>query len=203
MSIRSVQGCLVACAFTFFMAQPASSQSSTTRGWSLGIHTQGATLSVEDADSDAGGGGGIQIGYGINRRLTVFFAADGAIIDAENAEIFSDDWNLAHVDLGLRFHFANSLKRWIPYLEVAGGVRAVSVDDTLVENIIDDVSFNGGAFTLGGGVTYYLNETLSLDLNAKFTSGNFTSNEIGNITVGGLDIEATSTRFGLGLVWWP
>ena len=203
MSIRSALSLVAACALMFLFAQPASSQSSTTRGWSLGFHVQGASLTVEDGDADTGGGAGLRVGYGFNRRFTAFLTADGAKIDAVNAPNVTGEWDMAHVDLGLRFHFANSLSRWIPYLEAAGGARAVSVDEAEVADEVVDLSFNGASFTLGGGISHYLNETLALDVNAKFTSGEFTDIDIDNITVGGLEIDADSFRFGLGLVWWP
>jgi opacity protein-like surface antigen len=203
MSIRATIGVLTSLALAFLIAQPASSQSSTTRGWSLGLHVQGASLTVENGDPDTGGGGGFMVGYGFNRRFTAFLNVDGSVVDAVNAPNLTGQWDMAHVDFGVRFHFANSLNRWIPYLEAAAGARAVSVDEADVDGEIQAVSFSGASFTLGGGVAYYLNETVSLDLNAKLTSGQFTDIEVGNFSVSGLDIDADSFRFGLGIVWWP
>ncbi|MFC1660940.1 outer membrane beta-barrel protein [Gemmatimonadota bacterium] len=180
-------------------------QSSTTRGLNLGFHLQGASLSIEGDDAaDEGGGAGIRIGYGFNRIVTLFAELDGAVISVKDAENLSGDWGMAHVDLGARFHFANSLRRWVPYLEAALGFRSVGVDDAIVSTeATESVSFNGGSFSLGGGLGLYLTQTFALDFGLKVTSGEFTEVDLGNVAVTNLDIDATSTRFSLGIVWWP
>jgi len=184
---------------------PAHAQVSTTRGWSLGFQLQGATLNVEGEGSDGGGGAGLRAGYGLNRIVTLFVAFDGASVEADNApDDVSGKWTLGHVDVGARFHFANALRRWVPYLEAAVGARVVSLEDAIIdgENRAD-VSFNGSAFTVGGGLAVYLKQTLSLDVGVKFSSGEFTDIEVGAVSVSGLDIDAKSYRLGLGLTWWP
>jgi len=203
MNARLAISLAIALAAAFSQAIPLSAQSSTTRGWSLALQAQGTSLSIEDADADQGGGAGLRFGYGLNRSFTLFLQTDGGLIDVEEADDFTGEWRMGHVDLGVRFHFANSLNRWIPFLEAAAGVRAVSVEAAEVEDEILDVSFSGSSFSLGGGVQLYLNETLALELDGRFTSGQFTDIDVGNITVGGFDIDAQSTRLGIGLVWWP
>ena len=34
---------------------------------------------------------------------------------------------MAHADLGARFHFASTLRRWVPYLQAAVSGRGVTV----------------------------------------------------------------------------
>lgn len=189
---------------TLTPAGALTGQVSTTRGFHLGFHVQGASLSVEGDDTpDEGGGAGIRVGYGINRIVTLFADVDGAVITVEGAENLSGDWGMAHVDLGARFHFANSLRRWVPFLDVAVGFRSVGVDDALINNeTLESVSFNGGSFSIGGGLAVYFTETLALDLAARFTAGEFTEIEVGALSLGNLDIDANSGRFNLGLVWW-
>jgi hypothetical protein len=181
----------------------ASGQVSTTRGLSLGVYFQGASLSVEGGDPGNGGGGGLRVGYGINRTVTLFIRADGSQTDVEDATIVGQ-WTLAHGELGARFHFANALRRWVPFLEVAAGARTVSVNDATVEGGSPaDVSFSGGAFSLGGGLGVYFNQTVALDLGLIWTGGEFTDIDVGNVTVSGFDIDARSFRFNLGLTFWP
>lgn len=192
--------------FLIVAAVPAGleAQSSTTRGWNLGFHLQGATLSVEEGDAANAGGLGLHAGYGLNRRFTIFASLDGAEFDVDDADAeLAGTWKMGHFDLGTRFHFANSLRRWVPYLEAAIGARVVSLDDATVgDQERAGVSFSGPAFTVGGGVSFYIKETLSLDLDLNFTSGEFTDVSVGELTVGGFDIDARSTRFGVGLLFW-
>lgn len=189
---------------TMMLAAPLAGQASTTRGFHLGFHLQGASLSVEGDDTpDEGGGAGIRVGYGINRIVTLFADLDGAVITVEDADNLSGEWGMAHVDFGGRFHFANSLRRWVPFLEAAVGFRSVGVDDALVNNeTVESVSFNGGSFSIGGGLAVYFTETLALDVAARFTAGEFTEIEVGALSLRNLDIDANSGRFNLGLVWW-
>ncbi len=185
-------------------ALPLAGQKSTTRGLNLDFHLQGAALSVEGGDSDGGGGAGIRVGYGINRIITLYLQLDGSSIDTQNSPELSGQWAMAHADLGVRFHFANSLRSWVPYLEVAAGARAVSATDAQVTPAIqEDVSFSGSSFTVGGGIYAYFTETLALDVGLKLSSGEFNEIEVGALSVGNLDIDATSSRFSIGLVWWP
>ena len=189
---------------SFLAVGSASAQKSTTRGFTLGAHLQGASLTVESGEQNTGGGGGLRVGYGFNRIVTLYFQADGGQIEVEDSNALTGTWTLAHADLGARFHLANSLRRWVPYLDAAVTARAVSVADAVVEQqAADDVSFSGGAFTAGGGLMVYLKETLALDLELKWTTGEFSQIDVGNLSVSGLDIDAQSTRFNVGLAWWP
>ncbi|HEY0306113.1 MAG TPA: outer membrane beta-barrel protein, partial [Longimicrobiales bacterium] len=83
---------------------PASAQKSTTRGFNIGAHLQGASLRVEgDEEDEAGGGGlGARVGYGFNRKLTGYLEVDGIVFDVENPDL-EGEWAMAHVDLGLRY----------------------------------------------------------------------------------------------------
>lgn len=188
---------------SLLVSGPLGGQESTTRGWNLGVHLQGATLSVEGEEGDGGGGIGFRVGHGFNRIFTLYLEADGISVDSENAQDFQGTWTLGHVDIGGRFHFANSLRSWVPYLEAAVGYRGASVKDVAVGGDQgDDVTINGSSFSVGGGMMFYFKQTLALDVGLKVSSGEFTEIEIGALSIGGLDVDATSTRFKFGLVWW-
>ena len=193
-------------AFGLLLLAPdaGAAQTSTTRGWSFGLYLQGASLSVEGGDPGSGGGGGLRVGYGLNRTVTIFVRGDGSKTDVEDASI-EGQWTLGHGELGARFHFANSLRRVVPFLEVAAGARTVSVDAARVEGEDQDeaITFSGGAFSLGGGMGVHFNQSWALDVGLAWTTGEFTEIQAGPISVGGLDLDAKSFRFNLGVVWWP
>jgi opacity protein-like surface antigen len=181
----------------------AAAQSSTTRGLSLALYLQGASLSVENADPAGGGGGGLRVGYGFNRIVTGFIRFDGSKIDVDDATV-EGEWSLGHAEIGARFHFANSLRRWVPWLEASAGARAVSVEDAVVEgDEAADVSFNGTAFSVGGGLDFYMSQNWALDVGLAWTGGEFNEIEVGAVSVSGFDIDAQSFRFNLGVAWWP
>lgn len=182
-----------------------SAQVSTTRGFNLGFHLNGSTLTVDSSDPSGGGGAGLRIAYGINRIVTLYFQGDGAQVDVQNAESLRGTWTVGHADLGVRFHFANSLRRWVPYLEAALGTRAMSVTDAVVEGqgVTGDVTFSGADLSLGGGFMVYVARTVALDVEVAFTGGEFTQIKTGLVTEGGLNIDAQSSRFNVGVAWWP
>lgn len=182
----------------------AAAQESTTRGFVIGLHAGGASLAVESQDRDNAGGGGLIVGYGLNRRVTLFAQADGAEFDDVSSPDIDGTWTMGHFDLGVRFHFANSLRSWVPFLQASLGQRVVSVQDPIVDGTAEDeVSFSGAAFTLGGGIDYYFSENFALDVQLLWSGGEFTTIRVNNVSASGFDFDAASTRFNLGVAWWP
>lgn len=183
----------------------AAAQESTTRGFNAGLHISGQSLRVEDDEENRGAGGaGLIIGYGFNRTIELFLQLDAGEFDVENAAV-EGEWTMGHADLGVRFHFANSLRSWVPYLQAALGGRAVSVKDGVVNqnNQAEEITISGGAFSLGGGIMFYFSEQWAADLQLIGSGGTFTEVTADNVTFSDLDIDATSGRINLGVSWWP
>jgi hypothetical protein len=202
-ALKPLRAFTLAAAAALSLSSSAAAQRSTTRGFMLGAHLQAASLTVQDGDPDSGGGLGFRAGYGFNRRFTGYLEGDAIVFDVANPA-FGGYWSMVHLDLGLRFNFANSLRRWVPFLEGALGVRAVTVDDATVDGeSIGEVSFSGGAASLGGGIAFFLSEKVALETMAKVTGGEFSQVDVGNVSVDGLDIDASSFRFKIGIAWWP
>jgi len=201
---RTLRGSSLVLLAGLLSSAPATAQESTTRGFNVGLHLSGQSLTVEDDERRGAGGAGLIVGYGVNRTIEIFLQLDGASFDVENAAV-EGDWTMGHGDIGVRFHFANSLRSWVPYLQAAVGGRLVSVEDGVINQTTqaDEITFSGGTFSLGGGVMFYFNETLAADLQLIGSAGSFTEVRADNVTVGNLDIEATSGRFNIGVSWWP
>jgi hypothetical protein len=194
----------VAVATIVTLPASALAQGSTTRGLSLGAQLMGTSLEVENGDRSAGGGFGLRVGYGFNRIVTAFVHIDGSSVEVEEGQSVGGEWDLGHAELGARFHFANSLRRWVPYLEASIGSRSVRVDDAEVNGQpAGDVTFSGAAVTFGGGVAVHFTRKLALDVSLRLTGGEFNKVDVGSVSVNDLDIDAASARFGLGLTWWP
>jgi len=170
----------------------------------LGFHLQGGSLKVEDGDASGGGGAGVRVGYGFNRIFTLYLEADGLTVEAGDPEVFAGKWALAHAEIGGRFHFANSLRSWVPFLEVAVGGRGARVKNVTSGNEAwEDVNVTGGVFSVGGGLYAYFTQTLALEVGVKFSGGRFTKIDLGPLSLENLDLDAQSSRFKVGLVWWP
>jgi opacity protein-like surface antigen len=204
---RSKLDLLLLAAVTFLLiVQPASGQESTTRGFTLGIHATGASLEVEGGDDGRSnaGGGGMHFGYGLNRKITIFAQGDGAKFDDLTTDDVEGEWTMGHFDVGVRYNFANSLRKWVPFVQGALGYRVVSVSDPVVNSTpVNELSISGAGITLGGGIDYYFSESLALDVQLLWTGGKFTTLTVDNVSVSGLDFDATSSRFTVGVGWWP
>lgn len=197
-------GAALAAAFFTAFALPAEAQESTTRGFNVGLHLSGASLTVENEDRNNAGGGGLQVGYGVNRNITLFAQANAAQFDQQSTGTVQGDWTMSHFDLGVRYYFANSLRSWVPFLQAAFGFRSVSVQDPVVDNVQrQEVEISGGGLTIGGGIDIYLSQSWAIDVQLLWTGGEFTTLRVDNVSRTGFDVDATSTRFNVGLVWWP
>jgi hypothetical protein len=205
MRLPNLTSALLLAALTALSAGALSAQRSTTQGFNLGLHVSGASLEPEGGERSNAGGGGIFVGYGFNPSFQLFLQLDGAEFDVDRTEV-DGRWRMGHADLGLRYHFANALRHWVPYLQAALSGRAVSVEDAVLNQVVqsDAVTLRGGALTLGGGLLVYLGETFALDLQLAFSGGDFTEVEAGNVTVRLSDpYRANTARFNLGVSWWP
>jgi hypothetical protein len=196
----------LAVAVVLLLAAPAGAlgQSSTTQGLSLGFHLSGASLTVEGQESNGAAGGGISVGYGLNRNIMLFAQLDGAQFDDQVSGDVEGDWRLGHADLGVRYHFPGTERRWVPYAQAAFSYRAVTVEDPTVDGTQrSEVELSGAALSLGGGLAVYISEAFSLDAQLLWTGGEFTTLRVDNVSVSGFDVDATSGRFNLGISWWP
>lgn len=204
--MKRIHACRIGAALTLALALPAGAmaQSSTTRGLNLGFHLSGASLTVEGQDTNEAAGAGILVGYGLNRNIMLFAQLDGAQFENQVSEDVEGDWRMGHLDLGVRYHFANALRRWVPYAQAAFGYRTVTVLDPTVDGVArNEVEVSGGGFSLGGGLAFYLSEAFSLDAQLLWTGGEFTTLRVDNVSATGFDVDATSGRFNLGVSWWP
>lgn len=184
-------------------ASAARAQESTTRGLTVGVHLSGASLQVESQDRNNAGGGGLRLGYGVNRRITIFAQGDGARFDEQSTGDFDGDWTMGHFDVGVRFNFASSLRPWVPFLEGALGYRAVSVSNPVVQGTPrNELSLEGAGLTLGGGVAFYFVESFALDVALLWTGGEFDTVRVDDVSVGNLDVDANSSRLNVGVAWW-
>ena len=183
----------------------AHAQQPTARGFVLGLHFTGASFSIEDSDRQGAGGGGVLVGYGVHRRLTIFAQADGARFDDVPSDVIDGgDWTLGHFDLGVRLNFAGAPRIWVPFLQASFTARAVRVSGGTYEGSpIDDASLSGGTFALGGGVDVYFTEAFALDLQLLWSGDAITRLTVDDSSVDDFDLDARSARLNLGVVWWP
>jgi hypothetical protein len=204
-----IQTMVAALALLFIMTAAASAQvyapteathggsntpvTADTKGFHLGLGLNGSAIKSDNSDTESGGGFHFRIGYGITRNVTLFFGGAGASMnDAE--------YSMGQADLGIRGYFPGN-GRWVPFVEGAFTGRALVMD----VGYNDNLEFTGAGFTAGGGVDYYVSRSLGIGVNLNWTFGEFTDAKMGSekASLGSDAFSATSTRFNIGLTWWP
>ena len=175
----------------------------------LGLGLNGTRLSVDESEfsedeSDSGGGLSGQIGWGFTPKFAIFLEAGAARVSTDDDE----DFDLAHVDLGARYHFVSPSRALVPYLEAALTHRAAMADDIAfddgnggIEEV--DIELSGNGFSIGGGLQYFVAPNWALNAGLKWTTGQFDKLKVDDVSIEDLDIDATTTRLTVGVVWYP
>jgi len=182
---------------------PAALKSFTSKFFVTGALNGSAIRVAGSSTTENGGGASLGLGYGFSPNLAAYVEGTGARIGSSDA---SGDYNLGHFDLGVRYHFANVGRQWIPFLDAAFTGRAAMWKDVTIcapGCQTNDMSMSGTGFSFGGGVMYYASPKLAISANLKWTAGKFDEVKYGNTTTSGLDQDATTSRFGVGMVWFP
>jgi hypothetical protein len=185
-------------------AQFASEIRSHTRGVFLNAHLNGSAINTENSDTESGGGMGFGIGYGFTPAFALFLNLDAAAIAPGGGD---PDYTLGHVDLGGRYTFGGSAARWRPSVDGAVGMRLAMWDDIDFGGFgRGDVELSGASLNVGGGLGYYFNPSLVLSMGLRLGFGSFTDLKVDGTTYsldGDDRISATTSRFNVGLAWYP
>lgn len=175
--------------------QTAGAVRSNPSGFVLGGHLNGTALDGDDFDEmESGGGLGLLLGYGFNRMVTVYLGVDAASMDAPDMD---DAYTFGQGDLGVRLHFGGPSRASVFYLDGAFTTWLARYDI-----LGSDMDVTGTGLTLGGGLEYFFSPGFALDVGLKFTAGNFDEVRFEGDSES-MDLDARSTRFNLGVVWYP
>lgn len=174
-----------------------------TTGLFAGLALHGAAIQIEDLsdERESGGGATVKLGYGFNRLFALYVEASGASLRTDNGE----NWTLGHVDIGSRFSLGSTAGTLVPYLQVAVTGRAGTREDVVLQGSPGprDLEISGAGLTAGGGLLVFFHPQWAFDADLKFTAGEFSTIRYGNVSVEGFEIDATSTRFNVGVSWHP
>ena len=176
-----------------------------TRGLMLGLALNGSGIRSEDLNSTTESGAGLagQLGWGFTKNFALLLSASGARIGSVGG-----NYDLAQVDLGGRWHFVNSVNGIVPFVEVGYAARAATKKDVLVSDgagtiYPGDLTILGGGVSFGGGLEYFVTRRWALGGSFRWTTGQFSSVRVDNVTMDGFAIDATSGQFNMGFSWYP
>ena len=171
----------------------------------LGLSASGSALRSDGLNSSTESGAGLagQLGWGFTKNFAI-------VIDASAARIESvaGKYDLAHVDIGGRWHFVSSSHGFVPFVEVGYSGRAMAQNDVLMADEIGntyagDLTLLGGGISFGGGLQYFITQKWALGGAFKWTTGSFTRVQIDDMSLDGFAIDAASARFNMGFTWFP
>lgn len=208
-------------------AQSTPVPKSDTRGFTIGAHLVGTTLSAAHLSANNELGSGLMVGYGIVRWLSVFTAVDigtgrieaapiGVIAEcdcysATNAlaespaplqqPFTTGDYAYQNYDVGLRFTLPTS-RAWAPFLNIAGSERRAQVQRTSTY-VATKSDLRGRATTIGAGIQYFVDRRWAFEGSAQYSKGKFNrQRESGFNRL--YNVEPTQTvRFTGGLRLYP
>jgi opacity protein-like surface antigen len=210
---RTLTACAVAC-LVALTGQSASAQStsaaplrSATNKFFFGVALNGSAIQSDDiTDSDVESGGGLemQLGYAFTPKFALFLDGTGANMSPD----VGDSYGLGHFDIGARWQFSNPSRALVPFVDVALTGRAAVQQDVMLSDEFGnsetgDLSVSGAGFTFGGGLNYHVSPRFALTTGLRWTVGEFSQVKFNNVSVDGLEVDATTTRFNLGFVWYP
>ncbi len=201
--MRNVALALISALSISSLTAEAQSTRSATRGFFAGLGLHGSAIEIEDLDDEreSGGGATLKLGYGFTRLFALYVEGSAASLSTDNDE----EWTLAHFDLGARFSLGGPTSAVVPYLLAGLSGRAGTREDVLLQGSTTprDLEISGGGLTGGAGILIFFHPAWAFDADLKFTAGEFSTIKYGNVSVDGLEIDATSTRFNIGVSWHP
>jgi hypothetical protein len=175
-----------------------------TKGFYLGAALNGSSIQIDDSDfgdSDRENGPGLtlHLGYNFTKMFGIFLSGTAASLNIEDDELQEEtDVILGHGDLGGRVSFVGTSSA-VPYIEIAyTGINA-KFD---VEG--EDVELRGIGATGAVGLNWFFSREAALDLNVRYTKGEFNTVKIGGTSVTEDDgIGLNSARLNVGISWYP
>jgi outer membrane protein W len=119
-----------------------------------------------------------------------------------------DKYSFLHLDLGVRYHFANASKPFVPFVDVGVARRSATRNDIILTGP-DGVShggqlkMSGAGFTVGGGFNYFVRPKVAVSTAVNWAMGDFTDLKFGEESPHILAFSGTTARLNVGVVWFP
>lgn len=174
-----------------------SSIQSGTTGISLGAYLNGTAARYEDDSTvESGPGIALRLGYGFTPNVEAFAELAGARVRHDG---FGDRYGVGHFDVGMRYNFGTMAARTRPYLSGALSGRALTID-------VVGADMRGAGLSAAGGLRYFFNPALALELNLGLTFGSLGEGRIQGgswESLGDNSLNMLSSRFNVGLAWHP
>jgi hypothetical protein len=201
--------------------QLAAPKASDPRGVYLHGHVEAVQFDPEDAGTERGFGGGVQVGYNFTRYLGAFAGFDYARHGAEGGDVVDDEVGIAvnvddharftHAELGVRLNVPIGATL-LPYADVAYARRTFaqdfSIDDGAGTSGDGTVELRGDNVLVGLGFQYFFRPALAFDVGGRLSMGSFDELKVSfdgqsESTDEDLEGKLQFGRLTAGLTWYP
>ncbi len=149
-----------------------------------------------DENASNGAGGGISAGYGITELIEPYAGIHFDVMGVENVDVTR--FTFMHVDLGLKLNFLGTIHAWRPFVMGGYSMRTINLTEVSLNNDYPDARVYGGTPHLGGGLSYFFTESLSIFANALFTTGKNSNLEVDGVSYTDKP-DITTFRLGIGV----
>jgi len=192
--------------FGLIYTLPAQDIRSNTAGFSLNINgsfaywtSESFFLGTLDDLEPLGVGANARLAYGINQNFELFA---GYTVRTFQLKEEWDTYRNRVVDLGARYNFGATLRRFRPFAEAAFTFNGLTIDPITFDNVtLFKLEVDGIGGTVGGGAHFFFTPSLSATLNVKATWGNFNEILLSGDDIGemdeNLDFELYTGQLGL------
>jgi hypothetical protein len=169
----------------------------------VGVGFEGNAIAMTEPGlpsvTENGRGFGFLIGYGFNRRASLYGQISAASIGYAGG---FGSYAMAHVDIGTRIHFLSGPGRVVPFLQLGLSSRAIR-GNFLFSDGLYTIDAAGAGFGFGVGLNAHFTPVTAFSAAVSWSGGDFSQYKIDNIEVTGSPFSALSARVHLGLVWFP
>ncbi len=182
---------------------------STAQGFSINLdfaygswNSESQFLGDLDDLEPSGLGFGAKVAYGIDQNIEVFLAIRQI---GFKQEFDWDAYKVNNVDIGGRYNFGATLRRFRPFLEAALSFHSLVIDPiTFDGTTVFKLESSGAGLTLGGGCHIFILPNLSANANGKLTFGNFSSTSLSGTEVDNIQesVDFAMTTIQLGLTYF-
>ena len=191
------------------LASAAGAQN--TGAFFLGGHvgrTMGSEVTVKSVDdvpdgtkfeTESGMGYGVIAGFAFPNPFSIYGIFAQANQDAKNS---TDDINLRHLGVGLRYDFGPQSPNLHPYIAGEFGQRA-GIGEDCSGGGCTDFSFTGLYFGGGVGGLYYFRPDFAFDGSVNVSVGGFTELETAGENFNLKTDSPMNIRIHLGVTWFP
>jgi len=193
----SMRALLATMSLSVFAATADAQRYPDTKGFFFGAAANATSIKFDEtafSDDRRENGYGLNLGLGYNftRNLGLTFSITGASINDSG----TDDFDVAHADLGARVSFPGR-SALVPYIELSLAALAA---EYVAEGT--DVELEGGGLSGGVGLNYFFSRRLALDLNFHYTAGELSDGEIDGRDIDTNDVSFNTTRLNLGIAFY-